>query len=846
VKRRLRGCLAAAGLLAAAARAQEPAAPLPAQSLEVRSAGAVTFEPARSRWTLTGGAILRRGPLSLRAQRATWDAGRGELQAEGGILLSEPGRFLSAEALTLRPGGAWEAAGVRGYWKDRAEDLSGCASGEEARGVGRNRLSFSGDRISGHRGEERLLLEGARLTLCDCPRGAPSWELRARRADLVPGDRVILDWPVLYVTPRFLGIGRPVPVLAFPWGYVPLAERQTGLLLPELRSDRNGFGVQLPLFLALGRSWDATFTPEWITGTSRSKVEEQRRGVRGPGLGLELRWAPAEGAAGQVRLHAVRSTWSAWPEGAWRPPGGERLELALRHRQLVGDEGGLAVEGWLAGDPYVQADFTGDLLARGAEYRRSAAAAWWRAPDALLAVEVHAFQPLAHLESAPGDPRAPFGWFGSDLSTFHRLPALTAQLLPVAVAGPLRLAGRLSLVRFGPLRGVSGDEGADGIGPGDRPWGLTPGSAAGPLARDAGERDGRWQPGERLATSRALARLELTSPLAVGRFLAAEPWVAATGSGALHDAARGAQAAGRLAVGLALSTQLARRGGEGSDRWLHAVTPRLELRAGSASHGRPLPSGYASDDDDVAPAPASALAPSLLPLRLPARSLSAAPVGSWQQLRASVRSHLAWGAGNGLDLEVGQDVDLGRRRAAEAFAALEVRAGPVRADASARFDAFRAGAPRGSPAPVESSWLDRFPELRAQLAVGDARGEVHAGFLAYGAGGSRRLASGSDPLFDGRPLALEATAVGTAGFRVRWSAATFWYDLQLTGRKLAAPVIADGRLAPHVFQQTAGAAWDSPCRCFKLGVVASLREGDAWPSWHLTFDVVAAGSREPR
>jgi len=843
VARRLRGCLAAAGLFAAVARAEGPAVPSPpAQPLEVRSAGQVTFEPERSRWTLTGGAVLRRGPLSLRADRATWDAGRGELHAEGGILLAEPGRLLSAESLALLPGGAFDATGVRGFWKERAEDLSGCASGEEARTQGRNRLSFFGDRISGRRGEERLLLQGARLTLCDCPAGAPSWELRARRADIVPGDRVVLDWPVLWVTPRFLGIERPVPVLAFPWGYVPLADRQTGLLLPELRHDRNGYGVALPFFLTLGRSWDATVTPEWITGPSASTVAEQHRGVRGPGLGLELRWAPVEGAAGLVRLHAVHSTLSAWPDGAWRPPGGERLELAFRHRQPLGAEAGLAVDGWLAGDPYVQADFTGDLLARNAEYRRSAAAAWWRAPDVLLAADLHASQPLAGLEAAPGGARAPFGWFGGDLSTFHRLPALTAQLLPVALAGPARLAGRLSLVRFGPLRGASGDEGPDGIGPGDRPWGFTAGST-GSLARDAGERDGRWQPGERLATSRALARLELTAPLAAGRWLAAEPWIAATGAGYLFDAARGALATGRVAAGLALSTQLARRGGEGSGRWLHAVTPRLELRAGSASHGGPLPSGYASDDDDVAPAPVAALAPSAFPLRLPARSLSAAPVGGWRQLRASVRSRLAWGSGNGIDLEVGQDVDLGRRQGAEAFAALEARAGAVRADLSARFDPFGAGAPRGSPAPVGRSWLDRFPELRAEVAVGDRRGEVHAGFLAYGAGGSRRLAAGADPLFDDRPLALEATAFGTAGVRVRWSAATFWYDLQFNARRLADPVVAGGRLAPHVYQQTAGAVWDSPCRCFKLGVVASLREGDATPSWHLTFDVAGAGLR---
>jgi len=849
VTRLLRAGLAAAGLLAAAAAA--PADP----PIELRSPGSVTYEPRTGRWLLTGGALLRRGGLTLRAGRAEWLPATDELSAEGGVLLAEPGRILSADSLRLRPGGLFEARGVRAWLKDGPEDLSGCATGDEARARGRNRLTFSGDRIAGRRGEPSVVLEGARITLCDCGAGPPSWEVRARRADVVPGDRAILDWPVLYVTPRFLGIERPVPVLASPWGYLPLADRQTGLLLPELRFDRNGLGVGLPVFVVLSRSWDLTATPEWITGTSRSQVARSSRGVRGPGLGLELRWAPAPGVDGTLRLHGVLSTISAWPDGSWRPPGGNRFSLSLKHHQQLSPDAALAAELGAAGDPYYVADFTGDVFLRGAEHRRSALVAWSRGDQVLWAGEAHLLQPLAFLRAAPGDPVAPYGVFGTSLSTLHRLPALSATVLPWRALGPLRVGGTAQLARFGPLRGATGDEGPDGLGPGDRLWGRVEGSTLTPLPRDPGERDGIWQPGERLAATRALARAEVTAPVTAWRVLLAEPWVSASAAGYAFDAARPVQAAARLAGGLALSTELSRTFGAGASRLLHVVEPRAEWRAGYRPVGPALPSGYAYDELDAAPAAGQGFqlrvpsgAPSGAdPLKIPNRALSAAPAAAWQQLRLSVRSRLVAPGGPlpgaGIDLELGQDLDLAAGRAAEAFAALSARAGGVEAEVGARFHTLGAHRPSGSPTPVTPSWLDSFPELRAGIKLGGPRAEVHAAFQAWGPGGSQRLAAGPEPFFDPRPIGLDAAALGTVGFKARWSAAQIGYDLQFTGRTLPTPLVPDGRTGPHVVQQTARLTWDSPCRCFRLGVIAWLREGDRFPGATLTFDV---GSGEPR
>jgi len=127
--------------------------------------------------------------------------------------------------------------------------------------------------------------------------------------------------------------------------------------------------------------------------------------------------------------------------------------------------------------------------------------------------------------------------------------------------------------------------------------------------------------------------------------------------------------------------------------------------------------------------------------------------------------------------------------------------------------------------------------------VGSPRGELHASFQAYGPGGSQRLAAGTDPFFDPRPIGLDASAIATAGFRASGSAATLAYDLQATARTLATPLVENGRKSAHVFQQTARFTWDSPCRCFKLGLVVALREGRSLPDVGLTFDLPASAAR---
>ena len=76
-------------------------------------------------------------------------------------------------------------------------------------------------------------------------------------------------------------VDRPVPVLVVPWLYLPLGERQTGLLLPVLGSTgASGFTVAQPLFITLGRSADATVTAEYAFGRKRKQVSDGKPAVR--------------------------------------------------------------------------------------------------------------------------------------------------------------------------------------------------------------------------------------------------------------------------------------------------------------------------------------------------------------------------------------------------------------------------------------------------------------------------------------------------------------------------------------------------------------------------------------
>ncbi|MCB9535908.1 MAG: LPS-assembly protein LptD [Myxococcales bacterium] len=165
------------------------------------------------------------------------------------------------------------------------------------------RLRLSADTAAGRGGRWRATAVSA--SACGC--ADPPWRVTARSAEVVAGEGAWLDWPVFWAG--------PVPVAAAPWGYVPLARRRSGVLLPRLGWDGDhGPHGSLPVFWALGRSVDLTLAPGY------------RHGL-GPAAGdAILRWAAAPGEGGRLSLGVVGAEGVVAGEGSL-PSGSARLAL---------------------------------------------------------------------------------------------------------------------------------------------------------------------------------------------------------------------------------------------------------------------------------------------------------------------------------------------------------------------------------------------------------------------------------------------------------------------------------------------------------------------------------------
>jgi hypothetical protein len=207
-----------------------------------------------------------------------------------------------------------------------------------------------------------------------------------------------------------------------------------------------------------------------------------------------------------------------------------------------------------------------------------------------------------------------------------------------------------------------------------------------------------------------------------------------------------------------------------------------------------------------------------------------------------------------LELTLGQDLDLEAGSPSESWVRGRVTrpipSGTFSADVTARFLAFGAKRAEGTgPAntpPPPSSRLDAFTSLQASVTVADRRGDnVHANLFAVGNGGSPRLLAGLEPFFDPRPFAADAQATASAGVAGKISGATVSYDADFNARELANPNCTGKPKEPHVYQHRASLVWDSPCKCWKAGVTATLYECNASPQLGFVIDLSSLADRHP-
>lgn len=709
------------------------------------------------------------GSIHVRAQRVHYDPDTGIADFDGGLTFVDGTEVATAERGTFDlTAGTGTLEDVSLYSKKEAPPPEAVLEGDAA-GWGHNDLTVQATRVE-READGAWVATNPVVTTCDCGDEPPSWTLGAKEATVVPGESVRLKWPVLK--------GRGVPLAALPWLSLPLSERKTGLLPPDVNlSTTRGFSYEQPLFLVLGRSWDATVTAGYFFGN-------EDRAFRGPRVGTELRYVPRIGTEGRAFASWARdlsdrtnATGGTIPADRW----------VLQLEQMDDWGGGLSdrIDVSLLSDRNYLRDFTEDVVLRDDQSLRSSAWLAQRRGAGLLVAEGVYLQDLRPAVGF-GAP-IPEGFVeGSSLfgderrNTFARLPAFAADVARLQLPGNLGFSLHLGAARFAPLTAAGfGDEGLDGLGPGDTGW-------PGP---DFGEGNGLIDPGERLAVNRLSLRPTLTLPVVAGPWVAFTPWAGWRQQIYLYDDESDG-AVGWGAVGANLKTEVARNFGSGIR---HAWIPALDFVGlfPGHEHGRPI---------------------------VPYDELDVFPERSFSQLRATLGTRLDLEYADRrrmiLEARVGQEMQVAPEGTwGESLAEARVAAGPLRL----------AGLLRWLPE------ADRLTEVAADATLGSERGdELRLGYRKLAEGGSLRLRAGPDQLFAPQERSLSSTLpFAEPGIEQIRAGATVvpFRGLSLRYDLLFLPTLDTDRL----LQQRAGFTWLSSCDCWSVGLdVLIKREGTSW------------------
>jgi LPS-assembly protein len=395
-------------------------------------ADSITYDRQADQYVAEGNVEIVRAGMVLRADRAVLDNGTRVATADGRVQVFQEGSQLWSESLQLR-----------------LDDQTGRVVKGTLFFEPYN-LTVYGDEIE-RLGEDRYRVRGA--TLSTCGGETPDWRFTAQEIDLTVGGEARASGATFQV--------RNVPVFYLPYlSYPARTDRRTGFLLPEYRSDsRVGYGVSLPFFWAIHRSYDATLTQTYFT-------------KRGYQQGLEFRYAPWDWLRGSVEGEYLRDQEE--PDSAVNYRGGPR-ETRDRWRIRMEHEARLP---WgivsrsdvdLVSDNYYLDDFSRDHDERYVRYLGSPVNATKRWDAFLLAGEARYFRSLTALNSEndrtpqrlPGlmfhKTQVPvlglpvaLGW-DTGFESIWRPEGSTAQILSVAPVAsvPLHLGPHVSLVPFG-------------------------------------------------------------------------------------------------------------------------------------------------------------------------------------------------------------------------------------------------------------------------------------------------------------------------------------------------------------------------------------------------------------
>ncbi|MGZ3459336.1 MAG: LPS-assembly protein LptD, partial [Archangium sp.] len=484
------------------------------------------------------------------------------------------------------------------------------------------------------------------FTPCDCNLLEPSWRISSGTARVKPGVRASFTTP----TVRVYG----VPVFWMPWFSLPLTNRESGLLMPELTfSGLSGFQVDEPLFLTLGRSYDLTLSPGYAFG-QKDPAGKGSLGVRGPRLAAEFRYAPSAQTQGRLWLRLLddlKLERSPLDPNVLAPDAKQRGLRGwgiFEHKQDLGHDVHARADVTLYSDGFLFADTTtASGLARSYYYVPSTATLYHRGADDYEGLALAYRQDLRWgyplFREAPRPP------------VFQKLPTLLYAVPTVPLLGPLTGDVRVELSRLSPLEGRLGDEGTDGVY-----WPPLPDP-------DGTQGNGRFDPGERQARTRLDVMPRLNATFDVGGALRVTPYLALREDAYLYEVTHEARNRAYGMAGLFLDTELSRVFGTGPNAVRHVLMPSVELRAVPRVFGQRAPPVY--DEVDAA----------------------VTPSGFFQGLVALRQKVLVRTGTTTRELgrfDVTQGVDFLERRLGETSGRLLAALGPVTAEATGRLDLF--------------------------------------------------------------------------------------------------------------------------------------------------------------
>jgi len=632
--------------------------PTPAQDETGLRSDTLEIDESTGVWHPKGHVVLKTPTIEVRAEEMSYYPDEQRVKARGNAVMFQESLvgFADEMDVLLATGEATLVGGTMLQKRNvSSQALLQATSRQQLEQLGQTTMSVKGRHVQ-RIAADHFLVDGIEFTPCDCNPVKPSWSIHSLKADIIPGERALLTLPVIYV--------RGVPILAFPWLYVPMADRRSGLLIPRWGNARSSFFLEQPVFLTLGRSYDLTFTPGYYFGGS------DLLGVKGPRLQTEVNYATqsVRSPPGRANLDLVYDsnpplnplTGASLIDPQTGNPStthrGWRGSGSWRQAQELGGGFYDRIDASVASDGFYPSSLTADIITREVQYANSTAVLYRRTAQSYAGAYVGVRQDLRFGYGFLDTALSPADFPAHGPNPLQRLPELTFDFPEARLYRWLFGSLRIEYNRLAPLRGTVG---------------IDPIKLDDPAAFPSGFDPVPLPPRDRIDF-----RPRISVPLELGRFARFTPYAwyrqdfyvfESSGSFPPSPSWQSGQttiARGYPALGAILETEVSKTFSSGSSRWRHSVAPSIELRSAPTVFGSP---SLLYDEID-----------------------RAAPSGGFVQGVAQISQKLIHQEGAAIrrfiGLDIGQGFDLKTGSAADTFARLTASAAPLSGTILWRYD----------------------------------------------------------------------------------------------------------------------------------------------------------------